>query len=484
MILEVFRSTSRLQGIVVTANANHKRSRSFSNSSSSLFLRTATTCLIASATSSIFGCVSTSTVSAFATHGGSLRSRNRYSDRNNVSSHRLAVAPATSFTTHSSLSELLQEFDYDALILDQFGVLHNGKNALEGTIDCVRAIGEKQHPENSLTDSTDAPQDKPKKKLQLIVLSNTSSPSKTTLDRLESKLGFDRSYFCGAVTSGEEAARHIRETYGQKVSNDADSSDTPPKSKFVWCTWDPSNENVPDPSAFLELCGPNVEPTVDVDTADFVVAHGSGAIWGFNENKKMDICSMGSFLDDGDLGEGTPISDLLQSCAKRNLPLVCANPDFVVQYHDGSLKHMPGKIAERYRELLIEQTNDSEGANRLVTIYGKPHPEHFIACLRTLEEDRTRKNGLEDPVAPLRVAHVGDSLHHDIAGANKAGIPSIFIVGGIHAEELLSDEEDEIYSASEKQQKPRRRMPSETKLQELFEREGITPTHVLPVFNY
>ena len=31
---------------------------------------------------------------------------------------------------------------------------------------------------------------------------------------------------------------------------------------------------------------------------------------------------------------------------------------------------------------------------------------------------------------------VGDSLHHDIKGANAAGIESVFITGGIHAPEL------------------------------------------------
>lgn len=31
---------------------------------------------------------------------------------------------------------------------------------------------------------------------------------------------------------------------------------------------------------------------------------------------------------------------------------------------------------------------------------------------------------------------VGDSLHHDIKGANAVGIQSVFITGGIHAAEL------------------------------------------------
>lgn len=369
----------------------------------------------------------------------------------NKDSNESNIASTTSFTTHSSLSELLKEFDYDALILDQFGVLHNGKNALDGTLDCVEKIA------NGNDDSE-------QKKLRLIVLSNTSSPSKTTLDRLENKLGFDRSYFCGAVTSGEEAGRHIQQTYG--------TSDTK-KSKFVWCTWDVTNENVPDPTAFLDLLGPNVEPTVDISSADFVVAHGSGAIRGFGTDKaEHEIISMGSFLDDGNLGEGTPISNLLKECAQRNLPLVCANPDMVVQYHDGSLKHMPGKIAKRYQEILDEQQNDTAGDLPSIVIFGKPHTEHFEACLRKLEEERSNEEPNGDTMKPLRVAHVGDSLHHDIAGANAAGVPSIFIVGGIHAEELLSADDD------------KGTMPSDEKLEELFDREGITPTHVLSLFQY
>ena len=35
---------------------------------------------------------------------------------------------------------------------------------------------------------------------------------------------------------------------------------------------------------------------------------------------------------------------------------------------------------------------------------------------------------------------VGDSLHHDIQGAMEAGIDSIFVAGGIHADELLIKE--------------------------------------------
>ena len=64
---------------------------------------------------------------------------------------------------------------YDAFILDQHGVLHNGKSAFSGAVDCVKelhaAMGKK-----------------------LIILSNTSSPSASTFDRLPT-LGFDKSNF-------------------------------------------------------------------------------------------------------------------------------------------------------------------------------------------------------------------------------------------------------------------------------------------------
>jgi len=473
-------------GVVANTSKQWKpTSRRRPRCSSSRWLWTATTCLVAASSGSVPR-MTGPLASALAFYRGgnsnsSFRrglSSTRSSDDSNVSTD--------SFTIHSSLSELLKEFDYDALILDQFGVLHNGKNALDGTIDCVETIALGNNSDGDENGETK------EKKLRLIVLSNTSSPSKTTLDRLHNKLGFERSYFCGAVTSGEEAGRHIQTTYGTSGK----------KSKFVWCTWDASNENVPDPAAFLDLLGPNMEPTVDISDADFVVAHGSGAIRGFGKNqggndesgttqeqRQHETISMGNFLEDGNLGEGTPINNILEQCADRNLPLVCANPDMVVQYHDGSLKHMPGKIAGRYQEILEERRKSGKiDCLPSITIYGKPHTEHFEACLRKLEEDRKQRHGSgsseEKELSPLRVAHVGDSIHHDIAGANAAGVPSIFIVGGIHAGELLSRQQEGDENDTSDDEATKTIMPSEERLREFFDKEGITPTHVLPLFKY
>lgn len=89
--------------------------------------------------------------------------------------------------------------------------------------------------------------------------------------------------------------------------------------------------------------------------------------------------------------------------------------------------------------------------------FGKPHAEHFKACLREI--------GLTSD----RVAHVGDSLHHDVAGANASGIPCIFVTGGIHCTFFSS---------------PVGELPCNKSLQQLFSEEGQVPTHVIPLFKF
>ena len=333
---------------------------------------------------------------------------------------------ATAFQAHATFSELTSR--YQGFILDQFGVMHNGSSALPGAAELVEHLA--------------------KANKKLIILSNTSSPAHTTLARLPG-LGFNPDHFIGAVTSGDEASRLIRETYGGgdgggkgSSSDNVCNEDKPPR-KFIWFTWGPGNTNAPSPLHFLRQCG-NVEPTLSVEDADFVVAHGSGVIRGpglSDDDEDISFQSMGSFLEDGDL---TEIDQVLKRCLDRELPMICANPDFVVQYGDGGIRYMPGNIAKRYQEM---------GGD--CTTFGKPHSEHFEACIRELGLDKAD------------VAHVGDSLHHDIAGANAAKIPSVFVAGGIHSSELGDIGGD---------------MPDMEKLNDLFEKEGAIPTHVVPMF--
>ena len=310
------------------------------------------------------------------------------------------------FQVHPSFTTLIPK--YDGFILDQYGVMHNGQNGLDGAAECVHhlsSLGKK-----------------------LMILSNTSAPSQMAVQKLP-QLGFDPQNFLGAVTSGEEASRYIRAKYGNGKK----------KVKALWFTWD--SNNIPSPQEFLNQCGGSscfeLLDACDANKADIIIAHGSSVIQGSSAETSLD-----GFLTTGNMK--TVIQPILETCIPFSIPMYCANPDLIVMKPDGSKGHMPGKIGQLYEQL-----------GGQCTYFGKPHVPHFEACLRDLGLDRSR------------VAHVGDSLHHDIAGANAAGIDSIFVTGGIHGEELGADLGV---------------LPDMDRLNELFDQEGHTPTHVVPMF--
>ncbi|MFH1604106.1 MAG: TIGR01459 family HAD-type hydrolase [Pseudomonadota bacterium] len=103
----------------------------------------------------------------------------------------------------------------------------------------------------------------------------------------------------------------------------------------------------------------------------------------------------------------------LRAARSRALPMICANPD-IARFHHGELVDATGALARRYEEL-----------GGKVFYHGKPWPAIYASCLAALE-----------CCAPGRVIALGDSIEHDILGAARAGLPSAFIAGGIHAHEL------------------------------------------------
>jgi ribonucleotide monophosphatase NagD (HAD superfamily) len=284
--------------------------------------------------------------------------------------------------------------------------MHNGQVGLDGAPECVAALVQQGK--------------------KLIILSNTSGPASAALRKLPN-FGFDPTNFVGAVTSGEESSKYVKATYGSGVE----------VKKFIWFTWDNSEGKYPTPRDYLAKCG-NVQPASSVEEADFVLTHGA-QVW--QKEKETDQVSLGSFLSEGNLQVVEPI---LKECLARKLPMVCANPDFIVRMPDGSTGHMPGKIAKCYTDMGGE-----------CKAFGKPHPEHFEACIKKL--------GLD----PSRVCHVGDSLHHDIAGANGANVASVLVTSGIHCDELETE-----FGV----------LPDQNRLEALFEQEQHIPTHVVSAF--
>jgi ribonucleotide monophosphatase NagD (HAD superfamily) len=78
--------------------------------------------------------------------------------------------------------------------------------------------------------------------------------------------------------------------------------------------------------------------------------------------------------------------------------MVCANPDLVVM-HQGRRMFCAGALAQRY-----------EALGGRVRWHGKPFLSVYTTCFTLLRTD--------------------------IAGANNAGIDSLFVTSGIHADEL------------------------------------------------
>jgi len=109
---------------------------------------------------------------------------------------------------------------------------------------------------------------------------------------------------------------------------------------------------------------------------------------------------------------------MMLQARERKLPLVCANPDIVVERGD-RLIYCAGAIAELYRELGGE-----------VIFYGKPHRPIYERAMALASECRGSP-------APLdRVLAIGDSVRTDLTGAHGFGIDCLFVTRGIHSEDF------------------------------------------------
>jgi ribonucleotide monophosphatase NagD (HAD superfamily) len=204
-----------------------------------------------------------------------------------------------SFQTHTSFAELVDS--YDGFILDQFGVMHNGHDGLQGAPECVALLSQKGK--------------------KLIILSNSSSLSSATVKKLP-KLGYNPDHFVGAVTSGQEASHYIKKKFDGK--------------KALFITW--QSGNVSSPMVFVKDCG-EIEITDNADEADFVLLHGAEVLRGPGEDGEATETSLGTFSETGDFSVMDPV---LEKCASRKLPMVCCNPDYVMVKPDGTRAHMPG----------------------------------------------------------------------------------------------------------------------------------------------
>ena len=110
--------------------------------------------------------------------------------------------------------------------------------------------------------------------------------------------------------------------------------------------------------------------------------------------------------------------DLLREAAGLGLPMVCANPDIVVQLGD-KLAFCAGSLAQLY---------DALGGETI--ILGKPNPPIYELAFKTLTDLRGR------PVNKARVLAIGDGPATDLRGAMGAELDSLFIADGVVADQM------------------------------------------------
>lgn len=252
----------------------------------------------------------------------------------------------------SGLSEIAG--DYDALLCDVWGVLHNGRVAFDPAVDALYRFRAECGP--------------------VILLTNAPRPV-VDVESMLRRVGVPLDCYDAIVSSGslarEDMLRRIAEA-GRTLN--------------------------------VYHLGPDRDGGVlgDLDIERVEVA-----------NADVVLCT-GLYDDDTETAED--YAGLFQQMRARNLTMLCANPDVVVQRGD-KLIWCAGALAEAYEKI--------GGA---VVYYGKPYLPIYESALALAGE------GAGYPI--VRPLAVGDGADTDIKGANQAGIEALFVAQGIHAAHL------------------------------------------------
>ncbi|MEP7240215.1 MAG: TIGR01459 family HAD-type hydrolase [Devosia sp.] len=125
-------------------------------------------------------------------------------------------------------------------------------------------------------------------------------------------------------------------------------------------------------------------------------------------------------VTDLDSDDDTPqtYNDRIAVWLRRRLPMICANPDRVVE-HGGRIIYCGGALADLY-----------EARGGQILMAGKPYRPIYDEALRLAEGAAGR------PLDRRRILAIGDSVRTDAIGAANAGVDLYFITGSIHAGDL------------------------------------------------
>ncbi len=114
-------------------------------------------------------------------------------------------------------------------------------------------------------------------------------------------------------------------------------------------------------------------------------------------------------------------ADIISEACARNLDLLCANPDIVVQWGDRMI-WCAGAIARDYAAL-----------GGKVIMAGKPFAPIYELAARELDAIRS--------IDRTRILCIGDGIPTDVRGANAQNLDCLFIASGMHGEALWTNGE-------------------------------------------
>jgi HAD superfamily hydrolase (TIGR01459 family) len=206
-----------------------------------------------------------------------------------------------------------------------------------------------------------------KNKKKIILISNSSRPVEDSISNL-TKLGFEKELYDYCITSGQIAINYIDKDIYSKYGN----------------VCYPLKLSLDKIKIF------NLKCTKEIKKADFVMI--------------ADLDSGLSILD---------FAKTLDEMLELDLPLLCANPDYLVYDHE-QLSMCGGTVAQLYEDM-----------GGKVFRYGKPYKPIYSNIIKAMKIKDFSK-----------VLVVGDSLWHDIAGGNLLNFDSLWVKRGVHTPQL------------------------------------------------
>ena len=239
---------------------------------------------------------------------------------------------------------------YDGFVLDLWGVVHDGRQPYPGVAE---ALGELK-----------------RRGKRVAFLSNAPRRAHA-VHGLLTGMGLDPALWDAIVTSGELAWRALGDRaalgYGRRALH----------------------------------IGPERDLSVAEDRDIQLVSHPAEADWVLNTGPEP-------ARGNDDVGAYRP---MLEACAARRLPMLCANPDRYVMVGEERVI-CAGALADLYVSL---------GGPKAREI-GKPDAAVYPPVMEAL--------GIADTA---RIVAIGDSPHTDLAGAQAAGIDAVWALTGLAA---------------------------------------------------